>query len=80
MSTSDTKWAKVHSIENTPTCTWRYMTDVKNWDDPPAEFQIAEDQSWLPFPGIPIKPGRVVVGVSGVREAADLKRCKASSH
>jgi hypothetical protein len=56
------------------------MTDVKNWDDPPAEFRLQKIRVGYLFQVFPIRPGRVVVGVSGVREAADLKRCKASSH
>jgi hypothetical protein len=42
MSTSDIKWAMEHSVETTATLafTWMYMTDVKNWDDPPAEFRL----------------------------------------
>jgi hypothetical protein len=56
------------------------MTDVKNWDDPPAEFRLQKIRVGYLFQVFPIKPGRVVVVVSGVREAADLKRCKASSH
>jgi hypothetical protein len=36
------KWAMEHSVETTatPAFTWMYMTDVKNWDDPPAEFGL----------------------------------------
>ena len=39
---SDTAWATEHSVETTatPAFTWTYMTDVKNWDDPPAEFRL----------------------------------------
>ncbi len=35
-------WATQHSIETTasPAFTWAYMTDVKNWDDPPAQFRL----------------------------------------
>ena len=39
---SDIAWATEHSVETTatPAFTWTYMTDVKNWDDPPAEFRL----------------------------------------
>jgi Polyketide cyclase / dehydrase and lipid transport len=39
---SDTAWAIEHSVETsaTPAYAWMYMTDVKNWDDPPATFQL----------------------------------------
>ena len=42
MSTSEIKWEIEHSVETTapPAFTWMYMTDVKNWDDPPAEFRL----------------------------------------
>ena len=40
---SDTAWAIEHSVETkaTPAYAWTYMTDVKNWDDPPATFRLA---------------------------------------
>ena len=39
---SEIAWATEHSVETTatPAFTWTYMTDVKNWDDPPAEFKL----------------------------------------
>jgi hypothetical protein len=39
---SDTAWAIEHSVETaaTPAFAWSYMTDVKHWDDPPAEFKL----------------------------------------
>src|SRR5579859_1721604 len=39
---SDIAWAIEHSTEaNAPSAfSWKYMTDVKNWDDPPAEFHL----------------------------------------
>jgi hypothetical protein len=39
---SDIAWAIEHSVETTatPEFTWTYMTNVKNWDDPPAEFKL----------------------------------------
>jgi hypothetical protein len=42
MSTSDIQWAIEHSVETTAPLAfaWRYMTDVKNWDDPPAQFTL----------------------------------------
>jgi hypothetical protein len=42
MNMNDIAWATEHSVETTatPAFTWTYMTDVKNWDDPPAEFRL----------------------------------------
>jgi hypothetical protein len=42
MNMSDIAWATEHSVETTatPAFTWTYMTDVKHWDDPPAEFAL----------------------------------------
>ena len=42
MSTSDIEWAVEHSVEVTVPLAfaWMYMTDVKNWDDPPAQFRL----------------------------------------
>jgi hypothetical protein len=39
---NDIAWAIEHSVEATaPSAfSWKYMTDVKNWDDPPAEFHL----------------------------------------
>ncbi|HMG85209.1 MAG TPA: hypothetical protein VK574_05675 [Terracidiphilus sp.] len=38
----DVAWTIEHSVETTATLefSWMYMTDVKNWDDPPAEFKL----------------------------------------
>ena len=35
-------WEIEHSVEAGATLafTWSYMSDVKNWDDPPAEFRL----------------------------------------
>ncbi len=42
MNVNDIVWMIEHSVETraTPEFTWMYMTDVKNWDDPPAEFKL----------------------------------------
>ena len=39
---SETAWAIEHFVETkaTPVYAWTYMTDVKNWDDPPATFRL----------------------------------------
>jgi hypothetical protein len=39
---SDIAWTTEHSVQTTatPAFSWRYMTDVKNWDDPPAQFRL----------------------------------------
>ena len=35
-------WQREHSVEAdvTPSFAWIWRTDVKNWDDPPAHFQL----------------------------------------
>ena len=35
-------WQTVHSTETTasPEFAWAYMTDVTNWEDPPAKFRL----------------------------------------
>jgi hypothetical protein len=39
---SNLTWSIEHSVETTapPAFSWMYMTDVKNWDDPPATFKL----------------------------------------
>ncbi len=39
---SDIAWAIDFAVETSATqaFAWKYMTDVKNWDDPPARFQL----------------------------------------
>ncbi len=39
---SDIAWATEHSVSTTatPEFAWMYMTNMKNWDDPPAEFKL----------------------------------------
>ena len=39
---SDIAWELSHSVESTagPSFAWAYMTNVANWDDPPAEFEL----------------------------------------
>jgi hypothetical protein len=36
-------WEIVHSVETkaSPGFAWNYWTDVANWNDPPAEFELA---------------------------------------
>jgi hypothetical protein len=38
----DVAWAIEHSVETmaSPEFAWMYMTNVNNWDDPPAEFKL----------------------------------------
>src|ERR1700722_11842649 len=40
---SEIAWQLEHSVEAdvSPTFAWNFMSDVKNWDDPPAEFTLA---------------------------------------
>jgi hypothetical protein len=35
-------WQLEHSVEAevTPAYAWNWRTDIKNWDDPPAQFQL----------------------------------------
>ena len=35
-------WQLEHSVETdaSPSFAWSYMTDVSNWDDPPAQFEL----------------------------------------
>jgi hypothetical protein len=39
-------WELAHSVATSadPAFVWKYMSDVANWDDPPAEFKL-----WGPF-------------------------------
>jgi Polyketide cyclase / dehydrase and lipid transport len=39
---SEIAWQLEHSVEAdvSPTFAWNFMADVKNWDDPPAEFTL----------------------------------------
>ena len=39
---SEIVWQLEYSVEAdvSPTFAWNFMTDVKNWDDPPAEFTL----------------------------------------
>jgi len=41
---SNESWEITHSIEAnvSPAFAWQYWTDVANWDDPPAEFELNE--------------------------------------
>jgi hypothetical protein len=39
---NDVAWEMTHSVDAgvTPTFAWTYMTNVANWDDPPARFEL----------------------------------------
>ena len=39
---SQAAWALSHSVETeaTPGFAWTYLTNVANWDDPPAQFEL----------------------------------------
>jgi hypothetical protein len=39
---NDIAWSIEHSVETTAhlAFAWLFMTNVKNWDDPPAEFRL----------------------------------------
>ena len=40
---NDIAWEITHSVDAgvTPAFAWTYMTNVANWDDPPASFELA---------------------------------------
>jgi hypothetical protein len=39
---TDVKWTMEHSVEAnvSPAFAWNFMTNVGNWDDPPARFEL----------------------------------------
>jgi hypothetical protein len=39
---NDVEWQLEHSVETEASLgfAWRYLTNVKNWNDPPAEFAL----------------------------------------
>jgi hypothetical protein len=39
---ADVPWEITHSVETnaSPAFAWRYWTNIANWDDPPAEFEL----------------------------------------
>jgi hypothetical protein len=39
---NDVAWEIAHSVDAdaSPTFAWTYMTNVANWDDPPAKFEL----------------------------------------
>ena len=39
---NQTAWETTHSVvaNVSPACAWSYMTNVANWDDPPAIFEL----------------------------------------
>ena len=39
---NEVAWQREHSVETdaSPTFAWSYLTDVRNWDDPPAQFAL----------------------------------------
>src|SRR5882757_2702779 len=39
---SDVAWEIEHSVETSasPVFAWTYMSNVENWDDPPAQFKL----------------------------------------
>jgi hypothetical protein len=60
---SEIAWQLEHSVEAyvSPTFAWNFMTDVKNWDDPPAEFTL--EGSFAPGTrGITRMPGQAAMG------------------
>jgi hypothetical protein len=53
-------WEMAHSVETnaSPAFAWHYCTNIANWDDPPAEFELegpfargsrgSRGATWLP--------------------------------
>jgi len=41
-STADVSWEIIHSVETNASraFAWNYWTEVTNWDDPPAKFEL----------------------------------------
>ena len=39
---NDVAWEIAHSVDAnaSPAFAWTYMTNIANWDDPPAEFEL----------------------------------------
>ena len=39
---NEVAWQREHSVETdaSPSFAWSYLTDVRNWNDPPAEFAL----------------------------------------
>ena len=56
---SEIVWQIDHSVETdaSPDFAWRYLTNVRNWDDPPAQFSL--DGPFAPgSEGTTLMPGR----------------------
>jgi hypothetical protein len=60
---SEIAWQLEYSVEAdvSPPFAWNFMTDVKNWDDPPAEFTL-EGQFAPGTRGITRMPGQAAMG------------------
>ena len=63
---SDMAWTLEHSVETTAPSAfaWAFMTNVKNWDDPPAEFRlngpfVSGTCGTTEMPGQPPRPWRL---------------------
>jgi len=63
---SDIAWSIEHSVETTAPLkfAWLFMTSVKNWDDPPAEFHlngpfVNGTTGTTEMPGQPPRPWRL---------------------
>jgi hypothetical protein len=59
-------WEITHSVETnaSPAFAWIYWTEVTNWDDPPAKFELDD---------------RLLAGLMGPRDCQDRSRCIGSS-
>ena len=81
-------WECQHSVDvDVPqSFAWQYMSDIRNWNDPPAEFSLegpfaAGTQGWTRMPGQPahswelrdVEPERgYTIGGSSLLQGADL--------
>lgn len=53
-------WEVTHSVESeaTPAFAWRYWTNVANWDDPPARFELLDGSFKTGSHGVTHIPGQ----------------------
>ena len=80
----DVAWQLEYSVETSATLSfaWRYLTDVRNWKDPPAEFALdgpfaAGSQGTTLLPGVEpvrwrisdVQPGRSYTLEAGLERA-----------
>jgi hypothetical protein len=63
-------WQREHSVETdaSPSFVWSFLTDVRNWDDPPAQFAL-DGAFATGSQGTTLMPGQepLLWGISDVR-------------